>query len=85
VPATPAGSIMSTFLERQTSMRRLIGAGLACLFALSIATAIGCSDNKKKTEIPDKQVDPPKIDPTPAGGGKGGKQVGTGAPPSSAQ
>ena len=62
-------------------------AGLAGLFALCLAAAAGCSDNKKKTEIPDKQIDVPKNDPTPAGGGgaKGGKQQGTGTPPSSAQ
>jgi hypothetical protein len=78
---------MNTLPERQTFMRRLIKAGLAGLFALSITAAAGCSDNKKKTEIPEKQIDMPKTDPTPAGGGsKGGKQpVGTGAPPSSDQ
>jgi hypothetical protein len=68
-------------------MRRLIAAALAGLFALSLTVAAGCSD-KKKTEIPDKQIDVPKNDPIPSsgGGGKGGKQtLGTGAPPSSAQ
>jgi hypothetical protein len=63
-------------------MRRLIGAGLAGLFALSIMASMGCSDDKKKTEIPDNQVELPKESPVPVGG-KGGKGLQPGGPPPS--